>query len=88
MMASTTGKFDSPKPARAGRTFAKQQSLPTLPIPPLQDTCTRYLRALEALQTPEEHEATKAAVRHFLDDPDQGPRAQRLLQEYASNKDR
>jgi carnitine O-acetyltransferase len=33
-----------------GRTFALQHKLPKLPVPPLKDTCERYLRALQGLQ--------------------------------------
>lgn len=33
-----------------GRTFAQQSKLPKLPVPPLKDTCERYLRALKGLQ--------------------------------------
>ena len=47
-MATTTTKFEqNPK---ANRTFAGQSKLPKLPIPKLEDSCKRYLRALEALQ--------------------------------------
>lgn len=87
-MATTTGRFDAPLPASAGRTFAKQDALPRLPIPPLADTCKRYLHALKALQTPEEHEASEEAVRQFLEDQEEGPRAQKMLEEYAKDKDR
>ena len=55
----------APYPAES-RTFAGQSKLPKLPIPPLEETCQRYLRALEPLQDEEEHEATKAAVAEFL----------------------
>ena len=85
-MATTTTKFD-PAPPHA-KTFAHQSRLPKLPIPPLEDTCKRYLRALEALQTPHEHEETRKAVQEFLEDPELGPRIQRKLIEWAKNKDR
>ena len=85
-MATTTTKFD-PSPPHA-QTFASQGKLPKLPIPPLEDTCKRYLRALEALQTPHEHEETKRAVQEFLEDPEQGPRIQKKLEEWAKTKDR
>ncbi|KAF8989206.1 hypothetical protein BDZ89DRAFT_974789, partial [Hymenopellis radicata] len=48
------------------RTFKFQETLPKLPIPPLEDTCERYLKALEALQDEAEHARTKAAVEDFL----------------------
>ncbi|GJJ11727.1 hypothetical protein Clacol_005965 [Clathrus columnatus] len=68
------------------RTFSKQHLLPKLPVPPLEETCVRYLRALEGLQSLEEHEATKRAVEDFLQGD--GPRAQEMLKEYAKDKDR
>ena len=80
-MATTTTKFDPAPPHE--QTFAHQEKLPKLPIPPLEDTCKRYLRALEALQTPHEHEETRRAVQEFLDDPEQGPKIQKKLEEWA-----
>ncbi|KAG0142983.1 hypothetical protein CROQUDRAFT_49466 [Cronartium quercuum f. sp. fusiforme G11] len=58
--------------------------LPKLPIPPLKDTCERYLAALEALQTPDEHAATKAVVARFLESD--GPRLQEQLVTYAAQR--
>lgn len=37
-------------PFRKGKTWAYQDDLPKLPVPKLEDTCRRYLRALEGLQ--------------------------------------
>lgn len=68
-----------------GKTFAYQDRLPHLPIPPLEDTCKRYLKSLEALQDEDEHEATKAAVKQFLEGD--GPRIQQKLQDWAKDKD-
>ena len=82
-MATTTTKFEA-NPA-TGRTFANQSKLPKLPIPPLEQTCKRYLRALEALQTPSEHEHTKRAVDDFL--RNEGPKIQDKLVNWAKNKD-
>uniref|UniRef100_A0A0W0FAL4 Putative carnitine acetyl transferase n=1 Tax=Moniliophthora roreri TaxID=221103 RepID=A0A0W0FAL4_MONRR len=76
-------KFEA-KPA-AGKTFSCQDKLPKLPIPPLEDTCKRYLRALEALQDEEEHARTKLAVQEFLEND--GPIMQEKLLEYAKDKD-
>lgn len=83
-MATTTTKFEvDPKPQR---TFASQDKLPKLPVPPLEETCKRYLRALSALQSHHEHAETKRAVEEFL--KGEGPRIQKKLQEYAADKDR
>lgn len=77
-------KFDS-HPAEH-RTFARQGELPKLPIPPLGETCKRYLASLEGLQDKAEHEATKRAVEEFLQND--GPRMQERLIEYAKDKAR
>lgn len=68
------------------KTMALQDKLPNLPIPSLEDTCKRYLRALEALQDEKEHAATKAAVEEFL--ANDGPKLHQALLEYARNRDR
>ncbi|GAB5590517.1 carnitine O-acetyltransferase yat1 [Umbelopsis nana] len=73
----------SPDPT-GGVTFSSQDKLPKLPIPDLKATTDKYLAALEALQTPKEHEATKVAVQHFLDN--EGPALQEKLQTYATDK--
>ncbi|KAG8892051.1 hypothetical protein FRC01_014375, partial [Tulasnella sp. 417] len=67
-----------------GKTFAGQSSIPKLPIPPLEDTCNRYLRALEGLQDPLEHQRTKAVVEEFL--KGEGQRLQEKLKAYAADK--
>ncbi|KAL5514087.1 hypothetical protein ACEPAG_2848 [Sanghuangporus baumii] len=85
-MATTITKFDETPLPKPNRTFANQDRLPRLPVPPLEDTCRRYLRALEGLQSQAEHEQTKRAVKAFLEDPDKGPRMQRKLQEWAGDK--
>jgi carnitine O-acetyltransferase len=73
-------------PKKVSVTLAHQSKLPKLPIPPLEDTCRRYLRALEALQDPEEHEATKKAVEEFLEKD--GPALNEQLKVWAENKAR
>ncbi|KAL7414063.1 acyltransferase ChoActase/COT/CPT [Mrakia frigida] len=64
------------------RTLENQVKLPKLPIPALEDTMKKYLRALEGLQDPEEHAVTAEAVKLFLSDPEQGPRLQEKLLKY------
>lgn len=76
--------LDSKKPIN--RTLAYQDKLPKLPIPPLQDTCKRYLRALEALQDEKDHAVTQAAVQEFLETD--GPKLDELLRDYAQDEDR
>jgi len=84
-MSPTTIKANTIPPPRSV-TWAHQSQLPKLPIPPLEDTCRRYLTALKGLQDEQEHEKTKRAVEAFLHGD--GPRAQEMLNEYAKNKDR
>lgn len=69
-----------------GQTFANQDKLPKLPVPPLEDTCRRYLRALIALQDEREHAQTEEAVKDFLEND--GPKIQAKLLEWAKKKDR
>ena len=83
-MANPVTKFQDDPPE--SRTFARQGDLPKLPIPPLEETCKRYLRALEGLQDRKEHEETKRVVEEFLNHD--GPRAQERLNEYAKDKAR
>ncbi|KAG6852742.1 hypothetical protein C0991_009408 [Blastosporella zonata] len=82
-MSSSVTKFEPNPPAN--RTFAQQQTLPKLPIPELEDTCRRYLRALEGLQDEQEYLKTKDAVRDFLEND--GPKIQEKLKEWATRKD-
>ncbi|TFK62476.1 acyltransferase ChoActase/COT/CPT [Pluteus cervinus] len=74
----------SATPAQAGKTFAHQEKLPKLPIPPLEETCRRYLRALEGLQDEEDHASTKEAVQDFLEND--GPKIQEKLKEWAKDR--
>ncbi|TFK32615.1 acyltransferase ChoActase/COT/CPT [Crucibulum laeve] len=68
-----------------GKTFAGQDKIPKLPIPPLEETCKRYLRALEGLQDKKEHEQTQKAVNEFLQTD--GPKIHAKLLEWAKDKD-
>lgn len=83
-MVTTATLFAPSKPSN--RTLAFQDRLPKLPIPPLEDTCRRYLHALEALQDEREHTATKLAVQEFLETD--GPRLHQQLLDYAKDKSR
>ncbi|PSR87024.1 Choline/Carnitine o-acyltransferase-domain-containing protein [Coniella lustricola] len=67
-----------------GVTFAKQDKLPTLPIPDLESSCTKYLQALRPLQSAREHADTKHAVQEFL--AHEGPDLQDRLKKYAEGK--
>lgn len=65
-------------------TFKHQRSLPKLPIPTLEETCREYLKSIVALQTPEEHEKTKVAIKDFLSK--EGPILQQRLIAYEHDK--
>jgi carnitine O-acetyltransferase len=69
---------------KQGITFAAQDKLPKLPIPELESTTSKYLAALQPLQTPREHAETKQAVEEFL--RSQGPELQERLKKYANGK--
>lgn len=47
-------------------TFSLQYTLPKLPVPSLEESCSLYLKSIIPLQTPQEHEKTKAIVADFL----------------------
>lgn len=63
-----------------------EQDLPKLPLPKLEDTCNRYLRALEGLQDEEEHARTKGVVMEFLESGE-GAKWHRKLEEYNDGVD-
>ncbi|KAI0338209.1 acyltransferase ChoActase/COT/CPT [Trametopsis cervina] len=83
-MSSPVTKFKPEPPMREERTFARQSELPKLPVPPLEETCSRYLKSLEGLQDPRDHEETKRAVEDFL--KNDGPRIQERLLIWAEDK--
>ncbi|KAK7035989.1 carn-acyltransf domain-containing protein [Favolaschia claudopus] len=78
-------KFDPGKTPTGKRTFVGQAKLPKLPIPPLEDTCRRYLQALKALQNDHEHGQTTEAVEDFLERD--GPKIQEVLIKWAESRD-
>ncbi|KAK9364762.1 hypothetical protein V1509DRAFT_635351 [Lipomyces kononenkoae] len=73
------------KPASTpGVTFANQDKLQKLPLPPLEDCIQRYLSVVKPLQTAREFEETRIAAEEFL--TKQGPDLQAKLQAYASTR--
>jgi carnitine O-acetyltransferase len=67
-----------------GHVITKKPSaaeLPKLPVPKLEDTCKRYLTALEGLQDEGEHAKTKAIVQDFLSNGE-GAKWQAKLERY------
>ena len=61
-------------------TFRGQGELPRLPIPTLEETMTKFITTVKALETPEEQENTKKIVEDFA--TGDGPVLQELLVEY------
>ncbi|KAK1968787.1 choline/Carnitine O-acyltransferase [Colletotrichum eremochloae] len=72
------------KSVEGGVTFAAQDKLKHLPIPELEDTAQKYLKALKPLQSAREHAETKQAVQEFL--RHDGPLLQEKLKAYAQDK--
>ncbi len=65
------GRNDLSAATTTSITFGRQESLPPLPVPTLEETMNKFLRHLEALEAdgdPEDRRATERIVREFLFD--------------------
>jgi carnitine O-acetyltransferase len=60
--------------------YAHQDSLPNLPVPTLEETCSLYLKSLEPLLTPQELSHSRKAVLDFLASPQSKELQNRLLE--------
>ncbi|KAG7247150.1 hypothetical protein CRUP_021322, partial [Coryphaenoides rupestris] len=67
----------------AGRYLAHQEGLPSLPVPALQQTCDRYLTALEPILDPEKLRRTRELVTDFQKAGGVGERLQKSLEKRA-----
>ncbi|KAK2840763.1 hypothetical protein Q7C36_012342 [Tachysurus vachellii] len=65
------------------QSLAHQDGLPKLPVPPLKQTCERYLAALEPLVSEEELDHTRQLVAEFLSSGGVGERLQKGLERRA-----
>jgi carnitine O-acetyltransferase len=64
--------------------WAKHQAtLPTLPLPTLEETCERYIIAVESLVTPEEMQGVKACLAQLMEP---GSVGQQLHEELAARE--
>uniref|UniRef100_A0A8C9TX10 Carnitine O-acetyltransferase n=1 Tax=Scleropages formosus TaxID=113540 RepID=A0A8C9TX10_SCLFO len=66
-----------------GRYLAHQEGLPKLPVPPLRQTCERYLAVLEPLVSEQELEHTRKLMAEFLTPGGAGERLQKGLERRA-----
>uniref|UniRef100_A0A8P4GC68 Carnitine O-acetyltransferase a n=1 Tax=Dicentrarchus labrax TaxID=13489 RepID=A0A8P4GC68_DICLA len=69
----------------SGRYLTHQRGLPGLPVPPLQQTCERYIGALEPIVEVDELKHTNELVDEFQKAGGIGERLQRGLEKRASN---
>lgn len=67
----------------SGRYLTHQKGLPTLPVPSLQQTCERYITALEPILEAEELQHTKELVEDFKKVGGVGRSLQSTLEERA-----
>uniref|UniRef100_A0A3P9HZH7 Carnitine O-acetyltransferase n=1 Tax=Oryzias latipes TaxID=8090 RepID=A0A3P9HZH7_ORYLA len=67
----------------SGRYRSHQQGLPTLPVPPLQQTCERYIAALEPITDVADLQHTKTLVEEFQKAGGIGERLQKGLEQRA-----
>ncbi|KAL0186531.1 hypothetical protein M9458_018201, partial [Cirrhinus mrigala] len=65
------------------RPLVHQESLPKLPVPPLKQTCARYLASLEPLISEEEMTHTRELMAEFLQPGGVGERLQKSLERRA-----
>lgn len=70
-----------------GDLFKFQSQLPKLPVPTLQETCSKYLKTVEPFLSSSQLETTKAHVEEFLQTGGPGEVLQKRLEDFAKDKD-
>ena len=68
--------------ATEGKTYSRQDELPRLPIPDIDDTCTRFLETVRPLLDADAFVQTEQAVQRFLAPTGEGRALQQALLEY------
>jgi len=95
MLSSSPSLMISPsfcsQTGQQASTYQFQNSLPSLPVPPLTETCSRYLRSLQPLHatgrlSTEEFEKTKSIIAEFQKPGGRGERLHNKLLERAKTK--
>jgi carnitine O-acetyltransferase len=71
--------------ALKGDLYKYQKDLPRLPVPPLQETASRYLLSVQPLLTEAQFAETSRKVEDFISPGGLGPQLQARLEEFASN---
>jgi carnitine O-acetyltransferase len=69
---------------KTGSLFKHQSSLPKLPVPTLEETCSRYLDTVKALVPPSQFQKTVEIVKKFQQEGAMGPILQKRLLERAN----
>lgn len=69
------------------RCLSYQQRLPSQPVPPLQQTCERYLSLLEPIVEAHELKSAKLLVDKFLEAGGVGEKLQKSLERKARSTD-
>lgn len=67
-------------PENGESTFSRDDSLAKLPLPKLEDTLTRYFRAIQPFGSKEELKKSEKIIQDFKNGP--GKKLQLLLEEY------
>ena len=64
------------------KTYSRQEELPRLPIPDIDDTCTRFLETVQPLLEADAFAETEQAVQRFLAPTGEGRGLQQALLAY------